>query len=766
MGPTRDAFSTQQLVQFLTAISVCTDEAHAARVAAERVAEAFDAEVGAVVLPTFVVAVGFPEGQGEPDAIVAVAEGAAPALDVPGAGRCGALAAPLREASDGHLVVARSGADGFSDHEVNLLRGMARTLHAALASLRTLERERAMRALSEEQAAENARLLEAVRIRHQLLEHLVRVQRAITRRAPLEEVFGSIVDGARGLLGDDVAAICLVDPSDRTRFVQVTSRGMPADAEAAVRRSRPSSTDPTWAAITADRVVLARGPVLRGPNPDAWPGGRRPRAALAAPVHEEGHPAGALVVASSDGSREYGTEERAVLEAFAEQVSLALTDALTLAEMDRANHDAVTGLASRRLFMRRLDESLAGSPGPLVAVLFIDLDRFKMVNDTLGHAAGDQLLLEVGKRIDACLRTGDFAARMGGDEFAVIVEGVDDVERVVLMADRIGASLREAVEIGGRPVFVDASIGIVTAEPGSIEGEALVRDADVAMYEAKKTGAGRSVVFDEEMRERVERRVSLEADLRAALAREEFKLQYQPIVDLTTAEVVGVEALLRWNRPGHGWVPPLTFIPVAEEIGIIGPLGDWVLREACRQARIWHDAYPGKAPVVAVNLSARQLQVPGLATRVGVILGEEQLAPDALILEITESVLMRDRATSITRLTELRRLGVGLAIDDFGTGYSSLTYLRTFPVDILKIAKPFVDDVVTDAEAARLARAIVDLGRTLRLSMVAEGIETQEQWAVMRDAGCPLGQGYVFARPMDADVVDELLAEQHAASRS
>ncbi len=761
MTVSADTLSTQLLVQFLTAVSSCADEAAAIQVAAERTAAVFEAEVGAVVMGNVVAAVGFPEDRLAAAELLAVARGASRDVDVPGVGVCPAMAAPLREPGDGNLVVARSGG-AFTPAEVHLLRGMARAFHASLLSLRTLDRERAMRAQSEEQVTENARLLESLRVRHQLLEHLVRVQRAITRRAPLEEVLGNIVDGARSLLGDDVAAICLVDRAEPTRFVHVTSRGMPADAEAALRRSRPTATDPAWAAITTDRVVLARGPVLRGPDPEAWPERRRPRAALAAPVHEGGRAAGTLVVASSDGQREYGTEERAVLEAFAEQVSLALTDALTLAEMHRANHDPVTGLATRRLFMQRLDEALAGSDESMLAVLFIDLDRFKMVNDTLGHAAGDQLLFEVGSRIRACLRSGDFAARLGGDEFGVLVESVESLEMVVAMAERIGADLRLPAFVEGRQVFVDASVGIVTAVPGSIDGEALVRDADVAMYEAKQTGAGRCVVFDQAMRDRVEHRVSLEGDLRHALALGEFFLQYQPMVDLTTGDVVGLEALLRWSRRGAELVPPLAFIPVAEETGVILPLGEWVLREACRQAKAWHDELDER-PVVTVNLSGRQIQEPGLADQVASALADTGLPADCLILEITESVLMQDRVAAVARLTELKALGVGLAVDDFGTGYSSLTYLRSFPVDILKIAKPFLDDIAVEPEAARLARAIVELGRTLHLATVAEGIETAEQWAVMRDAGCHLGQGFHFARPLDPDAAGALLRRGRGA---
>lgn len=752
-----ETLSTQLLVQFLTAVAGCRDEESALRTAAERTAEAFGAEVGAVILDDVAAAVGFPEDEVGRDALLAVACRVATDVEVPGVGLCAAMSAPLHDPEEGQLIVARSVPATFTAQETHLLRGMARAFHVALVSLRTVEAERAMRELSQQQAAENARLLESLRVRHLLLEHLVSVQRSITRRAPFDEVLASIVDAAKALLGDDVAALCLVDRADPTRFVHVTSRGLPASVEASLRGSRPSSNDPAWAAIAADRVVLARGPVLRGPEPSAWPGQDRPRAALAAPVHEAGRPAGALVVASPDADRPYGMEEQAVLEAFAEQVSLALTDALTLAEMDRANHDSVTGLANRRLFMQRLEEALVASPGPLVGMLFIDLDRFKMVNDTLGHAAGDKLLFEVGARIRTCLRGGDSAARFGGDEFAVLLEEVHEIGQVRAVADRVGAALRQPAMIDGHQVFVDASIGIVTAPLGSIEAEALVRDADVAMYEAKQSGAGRSVVFEQGMRHRFERRVSLEGDLRHALERGELVLHYQPIVDLGSAQVVAAEALLRWERPGHGLVPPLAFIPVAEETGLILPIGDWVLREACLQARAWREAFPTPV-VVTVNLSACQLREQGFAARVGDILAETGLPADGLILEITESVLMTDSATVISRLKDLKALGVGLAVDDFGSGYSSLTYLRSFPVDIVKVDKSFVDDVAHDPEAAQLAHAIIELGRTLHLSTVAEGIETVAQWEVMQASACALGQGYLFARPMVAGAMSGLLA--------
>ena len=422
----------------------------------------------------------------------------------------------------------------------------------------------------------------------------------------------------------------------------------------------------------------------------------------------------------------------------------------------QAFHDPLTGLANRALFRDRVEHALAQAhraPGG-VAVLFLDLDDFKAVNDSLGHGEGDQLLVQVAARLLGTTRGCDTVARLGGDEFAVLLQDAIDGDAHIV-ANRILSSLTRPVRVGARELSVGASIGIAVAhcEDGA---EELLRNADLAMYQAKARGKGMYEVFAPPMYEAVRDRVSMQADLHHALERREFRLVYQPLVELATERVVGVEALVRWDHPTRGAVSPATFIPLAEESGIILPLGRWVLGEACRQAAAWQRRGVG-APYVAVNISGRQLQHPQLVADVATALGEAVLEPGALLLEITEGVVMHDTEASLRRLHDLKALGVRLAIDDFGTGYSSLSYLQRFPMDVLKIDKAFVDDVALGGSQAALARTIVALGETLSLHTVAEGIETPEQSAALVAMGCRVGQGYWFARPVPAPEVTAML---------
>jgi diguanylate cyclase (GGDEF)-like protein/PAS domain S-box-containing protein len=422
----------------------------------------------------------------------------------------------------------------------------------------------------------------------------------------------------------------------------------------------------------------------------------------------------------------------------------------------QAFHDPLTGLANRALFRNRVEHALAQAhraPGGVV-VLFLDLDDFKAVNDSLGHGEGDQLLVQVAARLLGTTRGCDTVARLGGDEFAVLLQDAVDGDAHIV-ANRILSSLTRPVLVGARELSVGASIGIAVArrEDGT---EELLRNADLAMYQAKARGKGMYEVFAPPMYEAVRDRVSLQADLHHALERREFRLVYQPLVELATERVVGVEALVRWDHPTRGAVSPATFIPLAEESGIILPLGRWVLDEACRQAAAWQRRGVG-APYVAVNISGRQLQHPQLVADVATALGDAGLEPGALLLEITEGVVMHDTEASLRRLHDLKEIGVRLAIDDFGTGYSSLSYLQRFPMDVLKIDKAFVDDVALGGSRAALARTIVALGETLSLHTVAEGIETPEQSAALVAMGCRVGQGYWFARPVPAPEITAML---------
>ena len=420
----------------------------------------------------------------------------------------------------------------------------------------------------------------------------------------------------------------------------------------------------------------------------------------------------------------------------------------------QAFHDALTGLANRALLLDRVEHAIRAAHGrnaSRVALLFLDLDDFKTVNDGLGHAAGDAILRATADRIADAVRAGDTAARLGGDEFAVLLPGISDPA----LAYEIGARLLEAVctpiELDGVLVAVNGSLGIVVSD-GTEDAAALLRNADLAMYRAKSAGKGRFEVYEAGMHAMVVERMSLKADLRQAVERGEIEPHYQPIVDLDTGEVVGVEALARWNHPTRGMVPPNEFIPLAEETGLIVPLGLDLLRRACSDTARWGVELGDRAPKsVSVNLSAHQVQHPGLVADVRTALQESGLSPASLTLEITESVLLEDADAAGATLGALKALGVRIALDDFGTGYSSLSYLHQFPVDVVKIDKSFIDSLNDrSSRPSPLVGAIVNLGTLLGLGVTAEGIEDARQLSKLRSIGCQHGQGYYFARPIAA----------------
>jgi diguanylate cyclase (GGDEF)-like protein/PAS domain S-box-containing protein len=429
----------------------------------------------------------------------------------------------------------------------------------------------------------------------------------------------------------------------------------------------------------------------------------------------------------------------------------------------QAFHDGLTGLANRTLFAERVEHALARSGKGELAVLFIDLDDFKHVNDSLGHAAGDQLLIAAARRLQGCLRPADTAARLGGDEFAVLLERVADADAAEAVAARVLDTLHQPFGLNGRTIPIKASVGVATGRPGVDEAEELLRNADVAMYAAKAGGKDRFELFRPDMHEDMLQRLELEAELRHVADRDQLVLHYQPIVELVSGRITRVEALVRWDHPTKGLLPPLAFIPLAEEQGLIGPIGNWVLLQACLQARRWQDQFPDAPPLsVHVNLSGRQLEDQGLVGEVVQALETSRLSPRLLTLEITESVLVSDIEAMSARLRELKGLGVLLAIDDFGTGYSSLSYLRRFPIDMLKIDKAFVDGIGQGREDTALAHAIVKLSHTLQLHAVAEGIEHADQAASLVTLGCRDGQGFHFSRPLTTAAITELLGKSLA----
>ncbi len=440
-----------------------------------------------------------------------------------------------------------------------------------------------------------------------------------------------------------------------------------------------------------------------------------------------------------------------------------------------AFHDPLTRLPNRALFLDRLSHCLrraAKSPTYKFAVLFVDIDRFKVVNDSLGHLAGDQLIVEVAGRMAGSIRREDSVsrpvdhrsslprggddtlARLGGDEFTILLDGIRDVSDSVRVAERIQEQLAAPFLICGQQVFTSASIGIALSETGYAAGDDMLRDADIAMYRAKTLGKARSEIFDPAMHASAVRRLKLESDLRRAIESEEFRLHYQPIMSLRHGRLTGFEALLRWERPGAGLVSPAEFLPVMEETGLIVFVGKWVIREACRQMHAWNLQFPMDPPLtVAVNVSAKQFGQPDLVQQIAQALRETGVDPRSLKLELTETVTMRDVQRTAEILGEIKALGVRLSIDDFGTGYSSLSYLRRFPLDTLKVDRSFVSEMNSSKENLEIVQTIIALAHKIGMEVVAEGTETVEQIDQLRSLSCECAQGYFFGKPMDANSI-------------
>ncbi len=426
-----------------------------------------------------------------------------------------------------------------------------------------------------------------------------------------------------------------------------------------------------------------------------------------------------------------------------------------------ALHDSLTGLPNRMLFMERLAHSNLQAKrrsNYLFAVLFLDLDRFKVINDSLGHHVGDELLITVAKRLQTCLRTEDTVARFGGDEFAILLEDLVDISDATRVAERIQQALTVAVNLSGFDVFTSASIGIALSSSAYEKPEYLIRNADMAMYRAKSSGLALFEVFDRTMHSQALLRLQLETDLRRALKHEEFRVYYQPIVSLPTGEVVGFEALVRWDHPDRGWLAPGEFIQVAEETGLILPLGQWVLGEACRQLSLWRERLDNERLTVSVNLCAKQFAQPDLVEQITQVLDDHRLEPCALKLEITESILMVNAEMASDLIGRLKAIGVQIYLDDFGTGYSSLNYLHRLPLNALKIDQSFIGRMDADAQSSHLVRTIVSLASSIGLLVVGEGIETHSQLQALREMNCELGQGHLFAEPMAAAEIETFLA--------
>ena len=448
------------------------------------------------------------------------------------------------------------------------------------------------------------------------------------------------------------------------------------------------------------------------------------------------------------------------------QTDISATKAASEQLVYNAFHDSLTGLPNRALFTNRLQHVITTSArrGDLLyAVLFLDADRFKIINDSLGHLVGDQLLIAVGLKLGDCVRPGDTVARLGGDEFAVLLEDVSDLKDAVDVADRIHQQLAAPLMIEGHEVYAAVSIGIALGSALYERAEQVLRDADIAMYEAKKHGGACSEIFDTKMHASIVDRIELESELRGVLDREELYLVYQPQVDLDKNRLIGFEALVRWNHPTRGLVGPVEFIPLAEEAGMIVKIGEWIMREACRELAQLHKRYPVKPPLkMSVNISGKQFAQQDLAQTVLRILNEEGVSPTTLAIEITESMLMENIDIAIATMTTLRAMGVHVHLDDFGTGYSSLSYLHSLPIDALKIDQSFVNNLTADGNNREIILSIMSLAKSLNFEVIAEGIELDHQLQQLKGMDCLVGQGYLFAKPLKPDAIGPWIQEQES----
>jgi diguanylate cyclase (GGDEF)-like protein len=608
----------------------------------------------------------------------------------------------------------------------------------------------------------------AERARHERLEFLYEATRTLARSPEIILALEGLLTRSLEAFRAEMAEVVLVSDNE----------GQPPLRTTVDHTGRREAMTPIDADVADELIELVKtdGPVIAVAAPFGSPRVRDYMAehgvthAMIALLRDDERIVGTLMLANRPGVvRDFSDEDLKLFEALANNTSVALQfDRLEqsiwqMRELQeqlqhQAFHDPLTDLANRSLFNNQVRDALARGEGS-IAVLFVDVDDFKTVNDTLGHAVGDELLTRIADRLRACILPTDVVARLGGDEFAVLVQHVEDPRDAArAVAERILSAFDLPAAAGPRQLKVRLTIGIATGQPGVDHADEIIRNADIAMYHAKRAGKNSWKIFEPSMRAAVLARHGLHSELEQAIARDEFRVDYQPICSLSDDLLYSTEALVRWTRPGQGPVLPSSFIPVAEETGLIKAVGQAVLVKSCRDAVTWlergqvHEDF-----AVQVNLSAIELEDPDLVTRVDAVLKESGLPANHLVLELTESAVLRDAVQGTRALTELKELGVGLALDDFGTGYSSLSYLRTLPFDMIKIARPFVEGAARHPQEASFVKMMLELGRTLGMKVVAEGIETQGQLDFVRGLECDLGQGFLLGRPDRPGEIERLL---------
>jgi diguanylate cyclase (GGDEF)-like protein len=606
------------------------------------------------------------------------------------------------------------------------------------------------------------------REQHEGVEMLYESTRILQRSPQLDSALAALLDHARKMFRAEIAEISLLPLDEGGEILRITAG--PGDALGIMQPIGTVLDDPNLVTCLSGRSAFRTPPGAAGAGTEA----ARFRSAIYAPLVGESRLVGTIVVADrlSDISP-FDEDDLRLFEMLASHTAVALENSQleqSLSSLSRlkeelhhkAYHDSLTGLANRAFFSQSVAQRLeSADPSGLVpVVLFIDIDDFKIVNDTLGHAAGDALLTSVAERIEAVLRTGDLAARIGGDEFAVLLWDTPEMPLARRVAERLISAFRSSSSTDGSP-NPHVSIGVAGGHPGAGSANDLLRNADVAMYSAKARGKNRAVFFEPEMATAVEERHSLTESLEGAVAAGEFTLHYQPIVDVVSGRMTGLESLIRWVHPQRGMIWPGEFIGVAEQSDLILDIGRWVLDQSCRQATVWHDRWPAARRLeMNINVAARQLEQVDFVDQVAAIIRSTSVDPESLVLEMTETSLLQNVDDAIAKLTALRGLGVGVAIDDFGTGYSSLSYLQRFPASAIKIARDFVAVDEHDHDSWELVSAIISMGRALRLTVVAEGVEEPFQLERLRRLQCGRAQGYYLARPRPPEALAQLF--EHA----